>query len=470
MTQYTHSEPIFSQGLLMARDMTRDGRVVFFASHGQGVKSTKMFRFDKSKKKIVFVNHVSEPASENLSKWWDGRSLTDLNGDGVPELIYGSGQADHYKTWLWVGKLAAWRFTDPVKLTNTKHCDFNTSVTGLYRAAVSPLYRFDAGGKSEIRTRVVYFKTKKKDQYNARTDRYWRFDPKTCKPLGSSSSDTLWKETTDVDQDVDQNGKLESHGRDLGIWGSYGVGLYDVNGDGYPDRVYSSGGELRLALWNTSHKYFKEVKGSRLGVSAKTLYVRSAWDVNADGRLEVISTDTNGNVHCHALGQKTWNKYDSLPPRFSIFARTFQWDNHEPNEGKQLKNGVPTDVVWVPSALTAKGDFHGYLSSATDRDYYKINPAWDSRVCLRAPKGRQYKLKVYSYFDRWTNTSKKLPADGKPDGLVWEKATPAGGEVCFHYTSVYPYRSSEYKLVIGVEPNGAKDFSPYWPYWIEARK
>ena len=466
--KYTSTEPIFSQGLLMARDLNRDGKVVFFASYGAGTKSTKMFRFDKSKKKIVFVNHVPEPASENTSRWWDGRSLTDLNGDGVPELVFGSGHADHYQTWLWVGKLTAHRFLNPVTLTSTKHCDFDTTQSGLHPAAVSPLYSLDVSGTGEIRTRVVYFKTKIKHKYNVRTDRYWRYDPKTCKSLDKkpSTSNNLWKGTTDLDH----NGVPEDHGRDLGIWGSYGVGLFDVNGDGYPDRIYSSNGELRLELWRKGLKDFKENKGSRRGVSAKDLYVRSAWDVNADGRLEVISTDMAGNVYCHSLGQKSWHRYSSLPPRFTMFSRTFQWDNHEPNEGKKLSGGVPTDVAWIPSALTAKGDLHGYLSSAKDRDYYKINPAWDSHVCLRAPKGKQYKLKVYSYLDRWSNKTRQLPADGKPDGLIWEQATPAGGEVCFHWTRVYPYRGGEYKLVIGVEPKGAKDYSPYWPYWIEARK
>ena len=206
-------------------------------------------------------------------------------------------------------------------------------------------------------------------------------------------------------------------------------------------------------------------------VAASGSKVRSAWDNDADGRIEVISSDANGSIFCHELGKATWNKKDNLPPHFTMVNRSYQWDNHEPNEGTDTnKDGLPDKYIQVPSALTSKGDFYSYLSSSADKDYYLVDTAWGGSICLTSPKGFAYNLRVYSYKDRWNNSTKAAPADGKPDGFLWQKTSAKGGTVCFRGNYVMPPRYGEYKFIIGVESTGVTNFSPYWPYWLTIKK
>ena len=116
------------------------------------------------------------------------------------------------------------------------------------------------------------------------------------------------------------------------------------------------------------------------------------------------------------------------------------------------------------------GGSTAFLSTAADTDYYQIDAAWGSSICLGSPKGRTYSLKVYSLADKFANATKVAGADGKPDGLMWTGTTSAGGQVCFSGNSVpVPFRYGEYRFIVGVESaNGS--YSPYWPYWITAAK
>lgn len=262
--------------------------------------------------------------------------------------------------------------------------------------------------------------------------------------------------------DVDDDGVLENIGemRTLGLW--------DVDGDGYPDRIYTSGQELRVALWVPTKKTFVEHVPSRQVVSASGIGMRGITDMDADGQLDVLVADGDGKVHCRELGAKTFNRYSSLPPHITPVMRTWKWDNFEPNEGQDInKDGIPDRYVRIPSALTRKGDFYSYLTSDTDVDTYQIDASWGGTICLRAPKARQYKMEVYSFADK-TDASGNTPGDGKPDGKVFEVTTGAGGSACFSGASVYPPRYGEYRFLVKI--SSAKGSSPYWPYWITASK
>jgi hypothetical protein len=119
-----------------------------------------------------------------------------------------------------------------------------------------------------------------------------------------------------------------------------GVGLFDVNGDGYPDRIHAAGSELHLSLWERNSRSFVENVSSRARVSNSTLTVRAIWDLDADGRLDILSSDSTGNVYCQELGFDTWNKLSSVPP-MPISLRTNQWDNLDEwvggSEGQALR-------------------------------------------------------------------------------------------------------------------------------------
>ncbi len=461
VTVYTGKTGLYDASRFMVRDLDRDGVPEFITtSWCEAAAGTKVFRFDRKKGSFTHVVSVADP--DKTCEYTDGRTLTDLNGDGVPELVFGNGYAQSYAPTYWGGKVHATAFTNLKTLAHKAYCKagtcFDTKVSGLYPGATYNTYRVG----NEIRTQVTYFTSNKPNVANPSTTRYWRFDLAGKALTGSpSTTSSLWVGTTDVDRD----GKADDHGSNVAY-----VGLYDVNGDGYPDKLYG-GAQLRIALWDKTKKTFVENVGSRHLVSAKSVYPRAVWDINGDGRLEVISSGADGSVYCHALGKKTWNRSGVLSSRFTPFNRTYQWDNLEPNEGADTnKDGIPDATIQLPSALTHKGNLHSYLSTAKDKDYYLIATGWGGKICMTAPVGKSYKLKVYSFKDRWNNGSHIAGADGKVDGLLWTKASSKGGQVCFYGSYVMPPRYGEYKFVIGVEPASATDFTPYWPYWIQTSK
>ncbi len=461
--EYVGKDGVYDASSFMSKDLDNDGVPEFFTSTWcQASAGTKIFRFNKAAtpgSEIQRVVSIADP--DGVCEYWDGRALVDLDGDGDSEYLFGNGYPQSYSPHVWGGHIFTRRFTNWNTLASTAHCSncFNTAYSSFYPGGVTALYRI--GG--EIRAQVLYFSSNKKNFNNPGHYRYWRYNLKgQATVAGSTSSANLWANTTDVDRD----GTPEGHGALV----SY-LGLFDVNNDGYPDRVYRSGNQLRLYLWDKKQKAFAENVGSRLKVGANWIIPRSLWDINADGRLEVISADANGSIYCHQLGKSTWNKASSLPPHFTLFNRTFQWDNHEPNEGTDVnKDGLPDRYLQIPSALTSKGDFYSYLSSAVDRDYYLVDTAWGASICLTSPKGKTYQLRVYSYRDRWNNNTKNPVPDKKPDGLVWAKTSGSGGTVCFRGNYVMPPRYGEYKFVVGVESSGSTNYSPYWPYWLTIKK
>jgi hypothetical protein len=72
-------------------------------------------------------------------------------------------------------------------------------------------------------------------------------------------------------------------------------------------------------------------------------------------------------------------------------------------------------------------------------------------------------LPIYLRTYQWNNYEPN-------DGLVWSGASSSGGTVCFRGSNVMPPRHGEYRFAVGVTPTGTGQFSPYWPYWIGAKK
>jgi len=462
VTVYTGKDSVYDASSFMARDLDGDGQVEFFTSSWcQASAGTKVFRFDRNSGVISHV--ISVPDPDKVCQYYDGRTLTDLDGDGQVEFIYGNGYSQSYTPQYWGGKIYALKFTNIKTLAHTPYCAagtcFPTTVSGYYNGSIPTLYRVG----DSLRAYGVYFTTNTPNAANPSAVRYWQYDLQGKPLIGSpTAANNMWDKTTDINRDMvpENYGYLVSQ-----------VGLFDVNGDGYPDRIYSAGKELRVQLWHEHKMAFEENVTSRTQIASSNLYARALWDINGDGRLDVISGDNIGNLYCHTMGKGTWSKKDSLPPHFTLFNRTFQWDNLEPNDGADTNSdGLPDAVVRIPSALTAKGDFYSYLSSSTDKDYFLINSAWGGSICLTSPTGYAYKLKVYSFRDRWNNTTHAPTADGKADGLVWEKASAVGGTVCFYGSSVMPPRYGEHKFIAGIEPASSGNFSANWPYWLAAAK
>ncbi len=266
--------------------------------------------------------------------------------------------------------------------------------------------------------------------------RFWTYDL-TGAPDANSPSviDTMWIDNTDIDAD----GVPESS-RDVAY-----TGLFDVNGDGNPDRITSSGPELQVQLWNPATKTFVTNQGSSKAISGADVTVGSVWDIDGSGRLAVISTDTNHKLFCHRSDRRR-GEGGVLPPHFPSYLRTYQWDNYEPNDGQDTNgDGMPDAIIRVPSALTSRGDFYGYISTQNDKDYYLIDGAYSGPICMTSPKTAAFTMKVFSFSD-------KLSPVG-PDGLVWQNATPAKTK-CFSAGSVNPPRSGEYRFIVGIESQG----------------
>jgi hypothetical protein len=456
VTQYASSASVYDASTLLASDLDRDGKIEFLTGTGCEASGTKIFRFDRTRGAIDLAGSI--PAPQGKCQYYPARTLTDLNGDGTAEFVFGNGYPYATDPSLWAGKLFAYRI-NPTTLGAQPYCPegvcFNTDIAGLHSGGITSLFRFG----TSLRASNVYYTANVPNAVNPSTYRIWEYDLNgSPTPDSPGETDTLLNGMTDVDRDG-----IPENFTDVAS-----TGLFDVNSDGYPDRIYVSGSELRLSLWDPFRKAFIENVSSRARLSNSALALNSIWDLDADGRLDVLSSDASGNIHCQELGYDTWNKLSSVPP-MPIHLNTRQWDNYEPNEGRDSDaDGLPDEVVRIPSALTAKGDFYGYLSSVTDKDYYLVDADWGAAICVTAPLGNAYTLKVYSFADRWNNSTHVAGTDGVKDGLVWTDASGTQTK-CFSHGLIAPYRSAEYKFIIGIEARGGS-FSPYWPYWISTPK
>ena len=456
VTVHKSTEYVYDASNLLVYDIDYDGVVEVITSTWCESAGIELHRFDKASGTIVKVNEIADP--DGVCQYTNTRVLTDLDGDGTSELVYGNGWANNTAITKWSGNIYAVGFDDLPSLTVSPYCVdcFPAAVDGLFGGSASGLLRIG----DELRARVTYFLTKTPAFNNKATNRYWRYDldgvPLEGQPTNGS---TFWVNNTDIDDDGTPESDSYVH--------TYG--LYDVNGDGYPDRVHTAGDSLRVSLWNPATKAFAVNGGSDLAVSAGTLYLGTMWDMNSDGRLEVATTDEDGKVYCHQLGPDTWNKNSSLPPHVPRHYRTQQWDNFEPNDGADTTgDGLPDQIARIPSALTSKGNFYSYLSTATDEDYFLIDTGWGGGLCVRSPKGRVYTLHIYSVFDKWNNETASGSSDGIPDGLLFEDTSDAVTK-CWTGSKVAPHRHGEYRFIVGIKgKDGAH--SPYWPYWIDAPK
>lgn len=439
----------FDASQFLVADVDKDGIVEFFTSSWcHPDRGTRIFRYNRSTDTIVLARDIPDP--DGACEYDDGRLLTDIDGDGNLEYIFGNGYGHASQPSLWKGRIYTHKFTDLATLAGAPFCDpatcFQTTTPNFVQAELVHMWRFG----NEFRAMVHDYA--QLVPYSASTYHYWSFGLDGMPLPGSpvQDHDALVKDSTDIDDD----GIFETS------WEATGFGHFDVNGDGYPDRITASGKELRIELWNQTTKTFVTNPGSSKSISASDVQTWAAWDMDGDGRLEVLSADQSMKVYCHELGEGTWDKTHMLPPHMTPHLRTNQWDNYEPNEGQDSNgDGVPDQFIPIPSALTAKGDFYGYLSSATDKDFYLLDTNYYGATCLTSPKNRSYTMRVYSFDDKVAPTG--------PDGLVWSDTSNATTK-CFYSTSVVPARYGEFKFVVGIESQGT--FSTAWPYWISAPK
>jgi len=449
---------IYDASRFIASDIDFDGKPEFFTTTWcNAAAMIRSFRFDPVEQQIALLH--SEPDPDGGCAYTAGRLVADLDGDGVAEFVTGDGYAKSSTPQYWGGHLYAYSFADPATMSMTPYCDpavcFGTDIEGIFGGQVSTMFSY----ADEVRARVVYFQTEEPNQPNPYAPaHFWAFDKAGTALPPSPATGGIAQYPTDVNDD----GELEN------ISAAASVGLFDLNDDGYPDRVYVSGTNLKVAFWDEGAKKFVESVGSAIEVSGKGLSLGGMWDINGNGKLNVTLSDEQGHVYCYQLGSSTWNPYSSLPPHTPASYRTYQWDNFEPNDGEDLNgDGMPDRAVHIPSALTAKGHFYSYLTSAEDVDYFVIDAQWGGKSCLTSPPGRVYNLSVYSYYDKFDNETEEPGGDGLVDGLVWTDTSNKATK-CFTGSLVYPHRYGEYKFVISISSKSGH--SEFWPYWLKIPK
>ena len=449
---------VYDASTFLVRDLDFDGQPEFVTTTWcEGDAGAKFFRFDRGTGSIDLVAQAPDPAG--VCQYTNGRTLTDLDGDGIAELVFSSGYSQPTTLQYWSGAVNTIEFTDMATLASQPWCPagacFDTAIPDLFGGSVPQLIRVG----DEIRAHVSYFTTQDPSGANESTNRFWRWDTAGALIEGPTETSTISLDNTDVNDD----GTPESVGS------ARTIGLFDVDGDGFPDRVRVSGNTFRLDRWDPEAGWFVEQEASETQAGAASLTAPVVWDVDSDGRLDVIAADSAGRVHCRRFGEDTWNPATSLPPHDTLAYRTKQWDNHEPNDGTDTNaDGMPDQVMSVPSALTAKGEFYSWLSAADDVDFFRIDAAWGGQICLQSPKDRTYSLRIYAFSDKLDNVTGATGGDGAADGLIWEDASDASYK-CFTGSGVLPTRHGEYHFIAEIGSVGG-DFSPYWPYWINAPK
>lgn len=439
----------------LVSDLDRDGIPEFVAATACSPEAAKFFKFDPGTETISVASSILDP--DGTCSRTNGRLLTDLDGDGTPEFIFGTGFASAAAPDGWSGNIYALAFDDTTTMATSSYCAdcFDTDNGALFKGGVRTILRVD----DEIRTQIRYYATNEAGQSNTAEDWSWRYDLNGAPIAGQpTEAYTLYTDNTDVNGD----GTLDSASEVTE------VGLWDLNGDGFPDRIYRVNNELRLGLWSETTNGFVENVASRRSLGTSILRSPSVWDIDDDNRAEVVVTNSGGSVYCQKLGPATWNKYESQPPRRPRAYRTNQDDNYEPNDGDDIDaDGVPDHFARIPSALTARGDFYSYLTSATDEDFFHINTKSSSDICMRSPPGHNFSLHVYSMADK-LDAGGVAGTDGLPDGLVWEDASTDETK-CFNGSSMVPTRAGEYFFIIAVK-SADGTFSKHVPYWIEAVK
>jgi hypothetical protein len=453
---------LYDASQFMATDFDRDGRPEFVSASWCEQARTKIYRYNRASGQIELVRTVDDAPGDNRCQYSNGRMLTDLDGDGVPELLAGNGYAVANSPGNWGGDIVPVKFTNPSSLTYQPFCAagtcFSTATDGLFGGGVGSLFRVG----NEIRMNGTFFQTNVPGQPNAAVTQYFRFDLSGAKlPNYPAPSDDIYAGLADIDRD----GTPESSSEVLQL------GLFDVNGDGFPDRIASTGTALVVDVWDPKTKSLVRQDFSAFPPGASpSVAVLTAWDFDADGRLDVVSRDASGNVYCHSLGKDTWSKKGVLPPRFSPYYQTYQTDPYEPNDGADVNgDGLPDEITRVPSALTTKGDFYGFLTHDLDKDFYQIDTGYSGNVTVDSPPGTVYDIEIYSEFDQWNNDTHAPGADGKPDGLIFSDHS-ASPKKSFSGASLNPQRYGQYRFTLAVLPHDGTPIQSTWPYWVTSPK
>jgi hypothetical protein len=402
------------------------------------------------------VDHVqSVPTINKIPSYSCGRLHVDLNGDGIVELLVGDGIGVPTEPANWGGRIHVFQRDMDNGGSWTNGCApqecFNTQIDGLWSGRVLSLVKT----KGVIQTIITYFSQNVEGQDNPSIKYVWKYDLQG-NPLPEYPQE--YQEGTFV-TDLNHDGFEEEYLAEMKGF------FYDLNGDGFPDRlsVSETGETVEFAIWEESSGTLVKAEGLSFVPGGNVVNVQCPWDYDSNGRLNILVTDDLHRVQCYELGGGTWNQYSSMPSGRSAY-RTGNSDNYEPNEGQDIDGDFfPDRVFRIPSGITGNGSFYSYLSSPDDVDFFLVDSKSAVEIVLHSPPERIYHLAVYSFSDKWVNATELPGKDGLADGLVWEDTTSEEIKY-FQGKMVVPYRYGEHKFVVKIWSDG--DYSAYWPYWL----
>jgi hypothetical protein len=445
--------PVYDLARFIASDFDFDGQPEFIASQGCS-PAVWIFEAQDEGKEIAVEGAFN--FGGNSCDYNGGRLLTDLDGQGSLELLVGLGFANHEKTEWWDGKIQVVRLVD-VWGNFMPFCEncFETDIANLYPSGVTDLFRQG----DTIHAVVQYFKSKLSPEPGG-IFYHWRYSTSGV-PLGTPAQ----IDSSQVPLSVSITNKSAL----LTVPELRTIGLYDVNGDSFPDRIRTDDKDLILELYDKGSNTFIEHQSARLAIGEKA-HIGSIWDRNNDQKLDVLVTDANGSLHCLELGKNTYNRDGSIPPYDSPYYRTYQKDNYEPNDGLPLGPNIindPRRIPWLPSNLTALGRAWSYLESEDDVDYFQVKVVGNSEICVRSPMGVEYEYEFSVWFSPQTISQPPLwtSADALASGKSpYTKCVKPVDEPALNgFFSVIP--GSIMTLIIGVTSNGP--VTSHRPYWID---
>lgn len=373
---------IYDAASHLGRDLDDDGNFDFVSA--RWAPRMRVAEYDPNQD--TFVNVVEIPTPDGKRIYTNGEALTDVDGDGRVDVLFGSGHSRSALPSRWGGNVYAFGVDKQGKAQNLcKNC-YDTTYSPYYPMDVSTMFVHDSDGDGapEVQAGIPYAKTNQQNVNNTRHGNYrWNFDLKSGKALSGPT-----KGARCLEYDADGDGQAECHGFE---W------THDVDGDGDEDRVVVSGGNVHLEKWENG-QWTRLAAGAAISNGA----VRWLGDLQGDGRLDAV-VSSSGKVHCFSFGKRTYHPWKSHGPPMDAewTQRTFQRDNWEPNDSKDRAFRVYNEEIM----------YRGYMSDKNDVDWFEIGQGngWCGYATVQAPEGVDLEVKLYGKMDR--------NQDGKHDVL-----------------------------------------------------
>jgi hypothetical protein len=164
--------------------------------------------------------------------------------------------------------------------------------------------------------------------------------------------------------------------------------MADVNHDGFIDCI--GNGTI------TSGRTNKVLAGYPLAHTANWMV---GDDLDNDGRMEIITTSTDGKAYCYRLGEGSWTATSLLTQMYTgvtPIQRNGNIDSFEPNDRVEGADGVVT--LNLATRYTQKDNafypYRAFISSPGDVDWYEVSSS-QYMAEITSPTGKDYDVAIY---------------------------------------------------------------------------